>query len=70
MLESGGVCVAFGDEVDEPGLRRCALVATHYGGESSPLGTLGVIGPVRMDFGRVIPLVDYLSQVITDRLRA
>ena len=70
MLESGRVSVAFGDEVDEPGLRRCALVATHYGGPESPMGTLGVIGPVRMDYGRVIPLVDYLSQVMTDRLRA
>lgn len=67
MLESGGVCVAFGDEVDEPGLRRCALVATHYGTGDARLGVLGVIGPVRMDYGRVIPLVDYFSQVITDR---
>jgi transcriptional regulator of heat shock response len=31
---------------------------------------LGVIGPVRMDYGRVIPVVDYLSQVITGRLVA
>jgi heat-inducible transcriptional repressor len=70
MLEAGGVCVAIGDEVDEPGLRRCALVASHYGAADAPLGTLGVIGPVRMDYGRVIPLVDYLSQVMTERLRA
>ena len=70
MLGSSGVCVAFGDEVDEPGLRRCALVASHYGGPESPLGMLGVIGPVRMDYGRVIPLVDYLSQAITGRLLA
>ena len=70
MLEAGGVQVAFGDEVDEPGLRQCALVASHYGRGDVPLGTLGVIGPIRMDYGRVIPLVDYLSQVITDRLSA
>jgi heat-inducible transcriptional repressor len=69
MLASGGVRVVFGDEVDEPGLRNCALVASHYGGEAAPLGMLGVIGPVRMDYSRVIPLVDYLSQVMTDRLR-
>ena len=70
MLETGGVSVAFGDEVDEPGLRRCALVAAPYGGEGAPVGMLGVIGPVRMDYGRVIPLVDYLSQVISNRLSA
>jgi heat-inducible transcriptional repressor len=69
MLEFSGVRVAFGDEVDEPGLHHCALVASHYGAEAAPLGMLGVIGPVRMDYSRVIPLVDYLSQVMTDRLR-
>ncbi|MBW2694630.1 MAG: hypothetical protein JRE57_18730, partial [Deltaproteobacteria bacterium] len=70
MLDTSGVCVAFGDEVDEPGLRRCALVASHYGGSESPLGMLGVIGPVRMDYGHIIPVVDYLSQAITGRLGA
>jgi heat-inducible transcriptional repressor len=70
MLESDGVCVVFGDEIEEPGLRHCALVASRYGGSEAPLGTLGVIGPVRMDYGRVIPLVDFLSQTITGRLLA
>jgi heat-inducible transcriptional repressor len=70
MLDSSGVSVAFGDEVDEPGLHHCALVASHYGGPDAPLGMLGVIGPVRMDYERVIPVVDYLSQVITGRLVA
>jgi len=70
MLDSRGVRVAFGDEVDEPGLHDCALVASRYGGPDAPLGMLGVIGPVRMDYGRVIPLVDCLSQVITGRLVA
>jgi len=70
MIQSDGVSVAFGDEVDEPGLHHCALVASHYGGADAPLGMLGVIGPVRMDYGRVIPLVNYLSQAITGRLVA
>ena len=71
MLADGGVRVAFGDEVDEPGLHRCALVATHYGGdEEAPLGVLGVIGPSRMDFARVIALVDFFSQVVTEKLNA
>jgi len=72
--EEEGVSVAFGEEVDEPSLRCCALVATHYGrresDEQGPLGVLGVIGPSRMDYGRVISLVEYLSQVMTERLSA
>ena len=34
------------------------------------LGVLGVLGPARMDFSRVIPLVDYFSEIVTGKLRA
>jgi heat-inducible transcriptional repressor len=70
MLEEGGTRVAFGDEVDEPGLHHCAVVASNYGADEAPLGVLGVIGPSRMDYGRVIPLVDFLSQRITEKLNS
>jgi heat-inducible transcriptional repressor len=68
VLEGSGVSVVLGGELEAPTLHHCALVATRYGDESSPLGVLGVIGPSRMDYGRVIPLVGYCSQVITEKL--
>jgi len=46
----------------------CALVAAPYGAASQPLGALGVIGPSRMDYARVIPLVEYLSTLVTEKL--
>jgi heat-inducible transcriptional repressor len=67
MLEDRGVHVALGDEVDEPALHRCALVAAPYGGDA-PVGAIGVIGPSRMDYGRVMALVDYFSKALTDKL--
>jgi heat-inducible transcriptional repressor len=72
MLAPQGVSVAFGEEIEEPALRRCALVAAPYGGRAgdAPLGVLGVIGPSRMDYSRVISLVDYLSHLITGKLDA
>jgi heat-inducible transcriptional repressor len=69
-LDGDGVSVAFGEELEEPSLHDCALVASHYGGPGAPLGTLGVIGPSRMNYARVIPLVRYLSEVITGKLCA
>lgn len=70
MLEREGVTVAIGEEIADPGLRRCAVVARPYGAGrgGAPLGILGVIGPSRMDFSRVVPLVDYLSEVVTEKL--
>ena len=64
-----GVYVALGDELQAAELRRCALVAAPYGrrGEA-PQGVLGVIGPCRMDYRRVIPLVEYCSTIVSRKL--
>ena len=65
LLEGEGVSVALGDELEIHGFGGCALVAASYGGSA---GMLGVIGPARMDYGRIIPLVNYCSQMVTDKL--
>jgi heat-inducible transcriptional repressor len=44
------------------------VVAASYGGEDRPLGTIGVIGPSRMSYCKVIPLVDFTADVITEVL--
>lgn len=68
MLQDSGVHVALGGEVDEPALHRCALVASRYGAGSA--GAVGVIGPSRMDYGRVTALVDYFARSLTEKLSA
>jgi heat-inducible transcriptional repressor len=68
VLDEPGVSVLLGGEVSEPALRSCALVATRYGDFDAPLGVLGVIGPARMNYARVIPLVDYFSHLVTEKL--
>jgi heat-inducible transcriptional repressor len=70
LAERPGACVLFGHEVPEPDLHHCALVAVPFGPRETPLGTLGVIGPNRMDFARVIPVVSYLSRLLTEHLEA
>jgi heat-inducible transcriptional repressor len=68
-----GLAMSLGTELGEPSLRDCALVAVPYGTPSesgSSLGVLGVIGPQRMDYGRVIPLVSYCSELVTRKLLA
>ena len=69
LAGESGVRVALGGEVDEPSFHRCALVAARYGDEAGA-GVLGVIGPARMDYGRVISLVGYCSRVVTEKLHA
>jgi heat-inducible transcriptional repressor len=66
---SSGVTVALGEELGEPALHQLALVAAPYGGDLAP-GVLGVIGPWRMDYARVMALVGYLSELVTRKLSA
>lgn len=69
MIAAPNVTIAFGEELGEPELRRLALVAAPYGaGGGAPLGVLGVIGPRRMDYPRVVALVQYLSTIVSERL--
>ncbi len=64
------IAVAFGDELGEPALRDCAVIVAPYGERSPARGALGVIGPSRMNYARIIPLVSYCSQLITEKLNA
>lgn len=65
LLEGDGVSVALGEELEARGLSGCAMVAAPYG---EATGMLGVIGPTRMDYARIIPLVGYCSQQVTEKL--
>jgi heat-inducible transcriptional repressor len=63
-LTERDVLVRIGAENEVPGLRSLALVAAGYGLPQRRLGTVSVIGPVRMDYGRAIHAVrDAASQL-------
>lgn len=60
VLGRGELRVLIGDELGDPGVARCAVVAEPIGSLTARAG-LGVIGPVRMRYDRVIPVVRYVS---------
>jgi heat-inducible transcriptional repressor len=67
-LNAPGICVFIGAEANLADLTDLSVVATTYGSEDRPLGTIGVIGPSRMNYSKVIPLVDFTAEVITEAL--
>ncbi len=67
-LAAPGICVFIGAEANLPDLTDVSVVAASYGSEGRPLGTIGVIGPSRMNYSKVIPLVDFTAEVITEAL--
>ena len=45
------------------------VVAPYHGKEGKLLGAVGVIGPTRLNYARVIPMVDYTAATISRLLR-
>jgi heat-inducible transcriptional repressor len=64
--EIGGVQVVIGGEGDWEDLRDCSIVIARYGAPGLATGTLGVIGPMRMAYGRTISAVRYVSSVMSE----
>ena len=56
-LGEPGVYVRIGHENELPAMHSLALVATGYGMARRKLGTVSVIGPVRMDYAGAIATV-------------
>jgi heat-inducible transcriptional repressor len=63
-LQAGSVEVSIGDEHD-PRLSDLSVVAAAYSKGTMPVGSLGVVGPMRMDYERVIGLVDYTARALS-----
>lgn len=68
VLEDPGVKVLLGKEMEHFGMDDFSLVASGYYRKDVPVGSLGVIGPIRMDYSRVIPLVGYMAKILSDLL--
>ncbi|MCC6993451.1 MAG: heat-inducible transcription repressor HrcA [Deltaproteobacteria bacterium] len=60
--------VYIGAENEAAGLADVSVIAVPYGPEDRPIGTLGVIGPTRMNYSKVIGLVDFTAQIVSDVL--
>lgn len=68
-LKAEGVHIMIGCETGSSELKGCSLISASYGIEGNILGSIGVIGPIRMDYSRVIPLVGYTAKFVEDMLK-
>ncbi len=73
--DAEGVQIFIGAENELFGLSGCSMIVAPYrtgAGEdgSRVVGAIGVIGPTRMNYARVIPMVDYTARLISRILGA
>ena len=67
---SQGVQIFIGSETDYHEIEGCSLITANYANRSGTIGTLGVIGPTRMPYSQVIPIVDYTARLVSQLLDA
>ena len=63
-LEADGVQIFIGEESGYRAFDHCSLVTSPYSVNESVVGVLGVIGPTRMDYQKVIPFVDITAKLL------
>lgn len=68
LTGDGGVRVLIGEDADLTSELDFSLVATPYGAGGEALGALGVFGPSRMEYQRLIPLVGYIGASLSRAL--
>lgn len=57
-----GIQVKIGTENAVEAINNCSLITATYMIEGQSIGTIGILGPTRMEYGRVINILDYLSK--------
>jgi len=60
-----GVQIFIGSQSQHVEIEGCSLVTANFSNKKGAIGTLGVIGPVRMSYSQVIPIVDFTAQLVS-----
>lgn len=63
-IESGGIVVRIGMENDISEIRECSLVTVNYNFADTFVGTIGIIGPTRMEYPKVISSMSLIRRLI------
>ncbi|MBN2038435.1 MAG: heat-inducible transcription repressor HrcA [Spirochaetes bacterium] len=67
-IDTDGVHTFIGEGIDGEDIYGCSIVSSSYKIGSVNVGSLGVLGPTRMDYEKIVPLVDYTGRMISNLL--
>lgn len=63
-----GITVRIGSENDLSSIRDCSLVTVSYNVSDTMVGTIGIIGPTRMAYNKVIPSISYMKKLVSEEI--
>ena len=65
-IDAEGVQIFIGAENNLFSLSGCSMVVSPYTNtQRQVVGAIGVVGPARMNYGKIIPLVDYTAKLVS-----
>jgi heat-inducible transcriptional repressor len=67
-LDDDGVTVIIGSEHHDPAMKDTSLVASPYRYRDRVLGTLGIIGPTRMEYARNMAMVEHIAHLVSEAI--
>ncbi len=68
-VQETGVGIRIGKETGNEALSNCSLITAAYTFDGKPIGTIGLIGPTRMSYGRMVGLLEFISQELSRRMQ-
>ncbi|SFM46147.1 heat-inducible transcriptional repressor HrcA [Thermodesulforhabdus norvegica] len=69
MESTQGVQIILGPESNIQDLENIGIVSSPYKRGETVLGVVGVIGPLRMDYPKIVPIVDFTARVLSEVLQ-
>ncbi|MGH1366212.1 MAG: heat-inducible transcriptional repressor HrcA [Calditrichia bacterium] len=63
--EKTDLVVRIGEEMQQDGMQECSIISARYH-VGSISGILGVLGPTRMNYSKLVPLVNFTAQALTN----
>jgi len=67
-LEGSGLQIIIGSEARVPDLEGISLIAASYRFMDRELGSVGIMGPTRMEYAKFISVVDYIARSLSDTI--
>lgn len=61
-----GLTVKIGGENSYSGIHDCSLITATYSVDNQIIGTIGVLGPTRMEYSKAFGLVEYITDVLSE----
>lgn len=68
ILSSNDINVQIGQEHSVDEVKDCSLIRTSYSIGQTSIGSLGIIGPTRMDYAKVISSLNAIRKIINDEI--